>query len=326
MRSTRTSSSTRPGLLPRASSTTSPTSAVSSSSSARMSARSAARSCSGSRSESSRVWMLARRLAIGVRSSWLASATRWRWASTERSSASRVALKLRASRASSSSPGGRDPLAGIGVVGDLLGPAGEARDRGQRRARDERPEARGERDPGRRDDREDDEHVAQRVVDLGERARDLQCAATGSERTGEHAHVDAGDVRARQRLPGRLSARSPAPWRAPAARSWRPEDATPSRPRRRSGRSPRRRRSARRHDRSAPGRAGRRRDRARHPVAAVVVGQLARPRAQRVVDLRVQLRPDGDEDRGGGDQHGDGDGEPGDRGDAVAQRHGSRRT
>ena len=48
--------------------------------------------------------MFARRLAIGVRSSWLASATRWRCASTERSSASSVALKLRASRASSSSP------------------------------------------------------------------------------------------------------------------------------------------------------------------------------------------------------------------------------
>ena len=41
---------------------------------------------------------MARRLAIGVRSSWLASATSWRCASTERSSASRVALKLRASR------------------------------------------------------------------------------------------------------------------------------------------------------------------------------------------------------------------------------------
>ena len=52
----------------------------------------------GSRSASSSVWMFARRLAIGVRSSWLASATSWRCASTERSSASSVALKLRASR------------------------------------------------------------------------------------------------------------------------------------------------------------------------------------------------------------------------------------
>ena len=48
--------------------------------------------------------MLARRLAIGVRSSWLASATRWRCASTDCSSASSVALKLRPRRASSSSP------------------------------------------------------------------------------------------------------------------------------------------------------------------------------------------------------------------------------
>ena len=68
----------------------------------------------GRRSRSSSVWMFARRLAIGVRSSWLASATRWRCASTERSSASRVALKLRARRASSSSPVDGDPLAGRG--------------------------------------------------------------------------------------------------------------------------------------------------------------------------------------------------------------------
>ena len=89
---------------PRASSTMSATSAVSSSSSATMSARSDSRSAAGSRSACSSVWMLARRLAIGVRSSWLASATSWRCASTERSSASSVALKLRASRPSSSLP------------------------------------------------------------------------------------------------------------------------------------------------------------------------------------------------------------------------------
>src|ERR687897_393003 len=47
--------------------------------------------------------MFALRLAIGVRSSWLASATSWRWASTERSSKSSVWLKLRAKRPSSSS-------------------------------------------------------------------------------------------------------------------------------------------------------------------------------------------------------------------------------
>ena len=48
--------------------------------------------------------MFARSEEIGVRSSWLASAIRWRWACTERSSASSVPLKLSASRASSSRP------------------------------------------------------------------------------------------------------------------------------------------------------------------------------------------------------------------------------
>ena len=48
--------------------------------------------------------MFARRLAIGVRSSWLASSTRCRCASTELSSAASAPLKLRASRPSSSRP------------------------------------------------------------------------------------------------------------------------------------------------------------------------------------------------------------------------------
>ena len=100
--SSRTSSSASPGFAPRASSTMSATSAVSSSSSATMSARSDSSSAAGSRSACSSVWMFARRLAIGVRSSWLASATSWRCASTERSSESSVVLKLRARRPSSS--------------------------------------------------------------------------------------------------------------------------------------------------------------------------------------------------------------------------------
>ncbi len=82
----------------------SPTSAVSSSSSETMSARRSARSCGASRSASPSTWMLARRLAIGVRSSWLASATRFDCAEAERSSASSVRLKLRARRVSSSRP------------------------------------------------------------------------------------------------------------------------------------------------------------------------------------------------------------------------------
>ncbi len=69
-----------------------------------MSRRRPSRSSGARRSASCRVWMFARSDAIGVRSSWLASAIRWRWASTERSSASSVALKEPASRASSSRP------------------------------------------------------------------------------------------------------------------------------------------------------------------------------------------------------------------------------
>ncbi len=69
-----------------------------------MSARSAASSPAGRRSASSSTCTFARRLASGVRSSWLASATSWRCASTERSSASSVALKLAARRESSSLP------------------------------------------------------------------------------------------------------------------------------------------------------------------------------------------------------------------------------
>ena len=48
--------------------------------------------------------MLLRSAAIGVRSSWEASATRWRWASIERSSASSVSLKLAARRRISTAP------------------------------------------------------------------------------------------------------------------------------------------------------------------------------------------------------------------------------
>ena len=89
---------------PRASSTTSATSAVRLSSSSMMSARRPSLSSGDSRSACSSVWMFARSVAIGVRSSCEASATRWRCACTDRSSASSVALKLRARRASSSRP------------------------------------------------------------------------------------------------------------------------------------------------------------------------------------------------------------------------------
>src|SRR6201996_3147051 len=102
--SPRTSPGAALSFDPRASSTTSPTRAVSSSSSSMMSVRRASRS-SGDRSFSSRIsWRLARIVAIGVRSSWEASATRLRCAWTDSSSASSVRLNVWASRASSSPP------------------------------------------------------------------------------------------------------------------------------------------------------------------------------------------------------------------------------
>ena len=102
--STRTSPGSPLGRPPRASSTMSPTSAVSSSSSWITSARNASRSASGRRSSSRISCRLARIEAIGVRSSWEASATIRRWARTDRSSASSVWLNVAASRASSSAP------------------------------------------------------------------------------------------------------------------------------------------------------------------------------------------------------------------------------
>ena len=94
-----------------------------------MSARRLARSSSGRRSASSSTWMLARRLAIGVRSSWLASATRWRCASADCSSASSVALKLRAEARELVLALDLQPLRQVGIRGQRLGLAREARDR-----------------------------------------------------------------------------------------------------------------------------------------------------------------------------------------------------
>ena len=76
--SSATSSAEGRNSTPRARSTTSPTSAVNASSSSMMSLRRLSRSACGRRSASSSVWMFARRLAIGVRSSCEASATRLR--------------------------------------------------------------------------------------------------------------------------------------------------------------------------------------------------------------------------------------------------------
>ena len=75
-----------------------------------------------------------RSAAIGVRSSCEASAIRWRWASTERSSASSVWLKLAARRRSSAAPVSSIRRGLVELSGHVLGTAEEALDRRQRRA------------------------------------------------------------------------------------------------------------------------------------------------------------------------------------------------
>ena len=84
---------------------------------------------------------------------------------------------------------------GVRVAGDLLGPAREALDRCERRPGDKRSEPGGQCDAGRRDDGEDDEDVAQRVVDLCERPRDLHRTLPGpSARVSTRTCVSATSV------------------------------------------------------------------------------------------------------------------------------------
>jgi hypothetical protein len=215
-----------------------------------------------------------------------------------------------------------DPLDRIRTAGDLLGPAREPLDRGERRARDERTQPGREGDAGGRDDREHDEDVTEGVIDLGERARDLQRSVARRQRAREHAQVRVPDPRAGERLAGA-----------------RERDRPRLRGHRQAGR-----RAFRTHDRAVAAddlrvalrpaeggvvAIGGLSERAlaigsTAPVA-IVIGQLMRARSQRVVDLPVKLRPDRDEDRTRGDHHGDRHRDPGDGGDPVAQRHGSRR-
>ena len=122
--------------------------------------------------------MFARRLAIGVRSSWLASATSWRCASTERSRASSVALKLRARRESSSSAAptsmrretsGSAATASVPLVKRPIGASAVRATSTPRRG--------GQRHAAGAHQREDQQDAAELLVHLGERARHLHRAA-----------------------------------------------------------------------------------------------------------------------------------------------------
>ena len=175
-----------------------------------------------------RISMFVRRLVTGVRSSCEASATSWRCACTEassalieRSSASSIALKLRARRPISSSPAGSmRPLRSC-VQRDVLGRLREALERQHGGAGDEPPEQRRERDAAEVQQREDQAQAAEQAVDFGQRLGELHGAAV-AERLGEHAQVDAVDVRvAEERRAAVLGQRERAR-RRPAARRCAP--------------------------------------------------------------------------------------------------------
>ena len=144
--------------------------------------------------------MFARSEAIGVRSSWLASAISWRCADSEPSSASSVVLKLGASRASSSRPLDLQALGQVHLAGERLRAAGEANDRRERRARHQRAQQRRDRDPRQPDDQQDQQDAVELVIDLAERSRDHHRAGgVGADR--QHPQVGALDGSVAQRAP-----------------------------------------------------------------------------------------------------------------------------
>ena len=136
--------------------------------------------------------MFVRRLVSGVRSSCDASATSWRWASRERSSAASIVLNAAPRRPISSScrPTSmrRDEVLGRG---DVLGLGGQPRASARRAARDGEAQPAGERDAAEADGQQDDAQPLERAVDLGERARDDQLAPLTGPARDEDAQVRA---------------------------------------------------------------------------------------------------------------------------------------
>jgi hypothetical protein len=87
-------------------------------------------------------------------------------------------------------PGGVDPLRGVRRLGELLGTAREAPDRGQRGACHEGGQRAAERDPRRAHDQEHEQHAIELAVDLVEWPRHLDRAALG-ERPGQNSQMSA---------------------------------------------------------------------------------------------------------------------------------------
>ena len=98
--------------------------------------------------------MFVRRLVSGVRSSCDASWTSWRWRCAASSSDASIALKVVASRLSSSVPGHLDPLREVAGRADVLGRRRSGRRTGLSAARATRkPGDRRDADPADRDER-----------------------------------------------------------------------------------------------------------------------------------------------------------------------------
>ena len=96
--------------------------------------------------------MFVRRLVSGVRSSCEASATSWRWARLDSSSAASIVLKLAASRRELVVAAGLDPLREVAGLGHALGRLGQAPHGRERRLGDREARApAATSDPARRD-------------------------------------------------------------------------------------------------------------------------------------------------------------------------------
>ena len=187
-RSSRMSSAEVSGRSPRASSITSPISALSSSLCSSTSASRRWRSSSVSRSPAISTSMFVRRLVIGVRSSCEASATSWRCARTDSSSAPRetssrsiIALKRVASWPTSSSAWYWMRLVRSSVSVMCCAVWATSASGASTRPAGKPPEAGGERDPAGAQQEQDQAQVREDVADGGERPRELQGRRLGLE-------------------------------------------------------------------------------------------------------------------------------------------------
>ncbi len=97
-------------------------------------------------------------------------------------------------------PGGLDASAEVARGGDVLGGVAESLQRLHGGAGDQAPEQRRERDAADDEQHEDQAQAAEQAVDFGERQRELD-GAPAAERLGEHAQVDALDVRVAEERP-----------------------------------------------------------------------------------------------------------------------------